>query len=190
MPRTTQSLPPKLEAVLIRLGRTVNLNVTQAVKLPYLVDVVARYVLGVPITEGTHEAWENGVVTSEIWHHFDKCEESPVCHLEPVPFSEERRVVIDAEEQESALTPEERRVVDFVAEEYGLTRATHLGRMTKIMNPHILKWGNNREADTGADAYDRMSEDYQEMAQAVASITLDHLRRHSNPVEDIEDAIA
>jgi hypothetical protein len=50
--------------------------------------------------------------------------------------------------------------------------------------------GSNRAADLEADAYDRMSEGYQEMAKQVASLTLEELRRTSVPVLDIEDAVA
>jgi hypothetical protein len=153
------------------------------------VDVIAMHVLGRRITEGTHEAWDHGVVTSEMWHYLDKCEDSPVFHLEAVPWSEEKRVVIDIEDRASRLTPEELAVVDFVAEEFAL-RAGELGRLTKLMNPEVSKWGSNRAADLGPDAYDRLSEDYQRMAALVASLTLDQLRRSSTPVEDIEDAVA
>ena len=184
-------LPTKLEAVLIRLGvKAAPLNVTQAVKLPYLVDVVAMHVLGHRITEGTHQAWDYGVVTKEAWHFLNKSDETSVFHLEPVRWSEEKRVVIDAEESTSEFSPEEQRIVDFVAQEFGAIRAGDLGRMTKLMNPEISRWGSNRLADLGPDAYDRMSEDYQRMAAQVASVTLDHLRRTSSPVYSIEDAVA
>jgi len=187
---TKQHLPPKLEAVLIRLGKAAALNVTQAVKLPYLVDVVAAHVIGRRITEGTHQAWDHGVVTKEVWHYLDKCTASPVLHLKPVRWSEEKRVVIDAEEPASSLTWEEQRIIDFVAKEFASLRAGDLGRMTKIMNPTISEWGSNRAADLGADAYDRMSEGYQEMAKQAASLTLEELRQISVPVLDIEDAVA
>ena len=62
---TTHDLPPKLEAVLIRLGRAATLNVTQAVKLPYLMDVIAVHVLGRRITEASHKTWDKGIVTNE-----------------------------------------------------------------------------------------------------------------------------
>lgn len=183
-------LQPKLEAVLIRLGKGARLNVTQAVKLPYLVDVIAMHFLERPITEGNHQAWEHGVVTSEAWHYLDKIKESSVFHLEPVRWSEEKSVVIDAEEPPGELTPEEQRIVDFVVGEFGGLKASELGRMTKFMNPDIRSWGSNHMASLGPDAYDRMSADYQEMAERASSITLDQLRRLSTPVDDIEDALA
>jgi len=189
MAKSTKSLPPKLEAVLIRLGKAKPLNVTQAVKLPYLVDVVAMHVLGRRITEGHHQAWDHGVVTSEVWHYLNKSESSSVFHLELVPWSEEKRVVIDAAEPHE-LTPEEEAIVDFIAQELVL-KAGELGRLTKFMNPEISAWGNgNRNAGLGPDAYDRLSQDYQEMAELVASLTVDQLRRSSTKVEDIEDAVA
>lgn len=190
MTTSSGSLPPKLQAVLMRLGRAASLNVTQAVKLPYLVDVVASNVLGAPITEGSHQAWDNGVVTSEAWHHLTKCEGHSFFHLESVPWSEERRLVIEVDGPESALTPEEGYVTDIVAAEFSSIRAGDLGRMTKYMNPSIGAWGSNRRASTGPDAYERMSPDYLEMANVVASTTLDRLRRDSTPVVDLEDAIA
>jgi uncharacterized phage-associated protein len=190
MDKRNQALPPKLEAVLIRLGRATPLNVTQAVKLPYLVDVVAAHALGHRITEGTHQAWGYGVVTREVWHYLDKCEASSVLHVEPVPWSEEKKVVIDSEEPAAELTPEEQRIVDFVAQKFATLGAVQLGRMTKLMNPEISSWGSNRAASVGADAYDRMDDGYQAMAEQAASLTLDDLRRDSVPVFDIEDAVA
>ncbi len=184
-----RKLPPKVEAVLIRLGKGATLNVTQAVKLPYIVDVVANHVLGRPITEGTHETWEKGVVTREVWHFLRKGK-SPICHLEPVPWSEEQKLVIDAEAEEPVLTPEEERIVDFVAQEFGKMRAGELGRLTKVMNPEISKWRSNKRADIGAKAAERLSEDYRAMAELAASWNLEKLRKESLPVADIEDAVA
>lgn len=190
MVRTRSPLPPKLQAVLISLARDARLNVTQAVKLPYIVDVVATHVLGRPITEGTHQAWDKGVVTREMWHFLTKEEDSPIFHLEPVRFSEERKVVIDTDE-EPDLTAEEQAIVDFVRDEFSRIRAGELGRLTKLMNPDILSWGTtNRRTYPDEDAYERLSEDYQGMAEEAACLTLGRLRRHSVPVEDIRDAIA
>ena len=190
MAQTGESLPPMLETVLIRLGKAARLNVTQAVKLPYLVDVIATHLLGAPITEGTHETWAYGVVTSEVWHYLDKQEHSPILHLEPVPLHEDKRVVIDVERSAAELTPEQGRIVDFVAEELAV-RAVDLGRITKFMNPEISSWGSaNRRANLGPDAFERLSDDYQRMAETAASVTLDYLRRNSTRVDNIEDAVA
>jgi uncharacterized phage-associated protein len=190
-PTPSPSLPPKLEAVLIRLAKDEKLNVTQAVKLPYLVDVVAERFLGRPITEGTHQAWKYGVVTIEAWRHLDRAGNGPSAFsVEPVRWSEEKRVKVVEDAQAGGLTQEEEQVVDVVAAHFAKVWATELGSMTKRMNPHIRSWGSNQRADTGADAYDRMSREYQEMAEAAASWTLDSLRSSSEPVGDIEEAIA
>jgi uncharacterized phage-associated protein len=189
MASKAQSLPPKLEAVLIRLAKAASLNVTQAVKLPYLVDVVAMHVLGRRITEGHHKAWEHGVVTREVWHYLTKSVGSPVFHLESVPLSEETLVVIDAAEP-PVLSPEEQEVVDFVAHELVL-KAGELGRLTKFINPGISAWGKrDLAASVEPDTYERLSPNYREMAEQAASLTLDQLRRISTPVDNIEDAIA
>lgn len=187
---SAKGLPPKLEAVLVRLVEHGNLNKTQAVKLPYLVDVVARRVLGMAITEGHHQAWEHGVVTAEVWRHLDRSDDSSAFTLEPVPFSEEKRVrLTEGSERATALTEDELRIVDSVIAEFAETPAGELGRMTKRMNPQITSWGRNGVADTGSDAYDRMSLDYQEMSEAAASWSLDRLRREAELVTDLEEAI-
>ena len=187
---TVNDLPPKLRAVLIRICRASSLNVTQAVKLPYLIDVVAKHVLGRPITEGTHEAWENGVVTSLAWHYLTKRTDSRILHLEPVKYSEERKVVIDVEEDSSALGAKELRIVDAVLAEYGGTPASELGRMTKVMNPGIARWGSNHRASLSEDAFDRMSPEYQEMVGAVSQLSLRDLERDYVVIESGEEAIA
>lgn len=187
-------LPPKLQAVLVRLAKAASsLNITHAVKLPYLVDVIANRVLGKPITEGHHEAWTHGVVTSEAWHYLTHAEVDPgsVFSVEPVPFSEEKRITLlvpDADEDE--LSDAERRVVDYAISEFMNVWAKDLGEMTKIMNPAIRRWGTNKPADIGLDAYDRMSAEYQAMSRLASSWTLDRMRRSSEPLGDVEDAIA
>jgi len=187
---TTPDLPPKLEAVLIRLGRAASLNVTQAVKLPYIVDLVAVHVLGRRITEASHEAWDKGVVASEAWHYMTKCEDSTSLHLEPVPFSEEKKLVVDAEADDGALTPDEAAIVDAVAEGFAHIRAADLGRLTKLVNPDITAWGSNQPGGLTEDAYERLDGDYQAMAEAVSRITLEQLAARSERIESIEDAVA
>lgn len=186
-----KQLPPKLEAVMLRLCNSAELNKTQAVKLPYLVDVVANHVLGRAITEGRHEAWQYGVVTSEAWRFLDGCEDDQgLFALEPVPFSEEKRVLPTSLEPAGALSPEEQRIVDFVAEEFAAVQAGQLGLVTKLMNPSIVSWGANGKADLGEDAYERMSAEYQEMASDVMHLGLDSLRRSSRRISSAEEALA
>lgn len=186
-----EQLPPRLEAVMIRLCRSAKLNKTQAVKLPYLVDVVATHLLGIPITEGSHQAWDHGVVTRQAWRHLDRCGRTPdKFRIEAVPFSEEQRIRVADGVTEVGLTPEQEAIVDVVVREFASIPAGELGLMTKLMNPGIGSWGINRRADTGEDAYERMSSEYQEMARSAASLTLDSLRRNSIPITSIEDVVA
>lgn len=186
-----QRLPPKLEAVLIRLCRDRSLNKTQAVKLPYLVDVVAMHVFGHPITEATHETWDFGVVASEVWHYLDCCPSSASIRLEPIQWSETgTKVVAEAQEPAGLLTAEEQAVVDFVKDNFASKTAKGLGELTKFMNPNASKWGSNELADLGLEAYDRMSPSYRSMVSRIASIKLEDLRRNSRPVRGIEDLIA
>lgn len=190
--RIEQRLPPKLEAVLFRLCSRAPrpLTLTQAVKMPYLVDVLARQVLGRVVTEGHHQAWEHGVVTAEAWHHLHALSPASGFKTTPVPYSEEIRVEAVEEIPEGALSSDEERIVDFVAEEYAYCPPTELGEMTKRMNPALRGWGSNRAAGIGGDAYERMTPEYLEMSESVASLTLDHLRRSSRPISSPEDVIA
>jgi len=191
--QTADQLPPKLEAVLVRLCKKAPapLNITKAVKLPYLVDVLACQVLGREITEGHHETWEHGVVTSEAWHYLRSCPTASSLSVHPVPFSEEIRV--EASEASSAddfLTDDERRIVDFAAEEYSLLQAGELGLMTKRMNPGVSAWGRNHRASVGPDAFERMSPDYLEMAEMVDGVSLAQLPREGELIRSPEDAVA
>jgi len=165
------------------------LNTTQVVKLPYLVDVLASHVLGQAITGGHHQAWKHGVVTSEAWQHLSHGPSS-VFRVHPIRFSEETEVEVLDESSEEILSDDERRIVDFVAEEYAFVSATELGLLTKRMNPAIRSWGGSRAADLSEDAYERMSPQYLEMAESVAEVSLDRLREESRPVASPEDVIA
>lgn len=187
-------IPPRLEAVLLRLCSRSSpaLSITQAVKLPYLVDVLAFQVLGRTITEGHHETWKYGVVTSEAWHFLRELPLGSPFELIPVPFSEEIRVEVTGEsvEDQDLLTDDERRIVDFVAAEYAVVSPGELGKMTKRMNPSITSWGGNRPADTGGDAWERMTPEYLEMAESVAEVSMRDLRSRSRPVANPEDVLA
>jgi hypothetical protein len=186
-------LPPKLEAVLVRLCKKAPapLNITKAVKLPYLVDVLACRVLGRAITEGHHETWEHGVVTSEVWHYLRACPTPSDFIVQSVPFSEEIRVEVSkASSGDDLLTEEERRIVDFVAEEYSLLQSVEIGLMTKRMNPGISAWGRNHRASVELDAFERMSPDYLEMAEMADGVSLAQLRREGEPICSPEDAVA
>jgi len=184
-------LPVKLEAVLVRLcrGRLEPLHITQAVKLPYLADVLAQRVLGRPITEGSHETWQYGVVTAEAWHHF--LDPAAPFAVTAVPFPEGRRVTVDEEADDSALDADEKRIVDYVLDEYGACTASELGFMTKFMNPRVRSRGTSRRsADVHDEAYLRMTPEYQEMAQTIESLNFESMLASSTPMESPEDVLA
>ena len=117
---------PKLTAVLARLCERLGpLFSTQAVKLPYLVDVMANHLLGQPIANGTYQTWEHGVVAKEVFrfikHGARETAADALFRIEPHSYSESgKRIALSGTvDLRSALTPEEIAVIDFVADEYG-----------------------------------------------------------------------
>jgi uncharacterized phage-associated protein len=189
--RSSQPLPPKLEAVLIRLTKDAPLSITQVVKLPYLIDVVANHILGRPITEGQHQTWKYGVVTSEAYNYLNEIEDDAdsAFQVKGALYSDQREVRA-VRDPAPVLTLEEERIVALVLQQYSDERATELGTMTKRMNPDVTSWGNKRPADIGPDAYDRMSDDYQAMAAEAERWSLDRLLRESVEITSPEEAIA
>ncbi len=144
-----RSLPPKLEAVMARLFELLGpeMGKTTAVKLPYLVDVVARHALGRSITEGSHQTWDFGVVTSEVFQFMTHGMGAGYkFNVEP-----------------DALSHQEKEVVDYVVDSYGGMTAGKLGALTKALNTDLDKseWGTNRVAETGEDAYARLAPEWQ-----------------------------
>jgi len=188
-----QLLPPKLKAVLVRLVDSGKLNTTQAVKLPYLVDVAATQVLGRGITEVVHQAWKHGVVTPDAWRYIDRCGDGdPLFKVEQIRWSEEKRVRLRAAAKADleVLTAEELAIVDAVAAEFSAMSARDLGQLTKIMNPEIPSWGNNHPANLGPDAYERMAPEYRAMVRRAISMSREDLELDSFPIECAEEAIA
>src|ERR1700712_2525541 len=117
---------PKLEAVLARLcERLGSLYKTQAVKLPYLVDVVAAKGLGRRITDATFEAWKQGVVAREAWVGVTYPREG--CFKIEQPEFDEGWTVKLAGRPAVRLSPEELAIGDFVADQNGSRTAQGLG---------------------------------------------------------------
>lgn len=142
-------LDPKSEAVLARLiseSPNGELAKTQAVKLPYLVDVVAQHVLGRRLTAGRYAPWEHGVVATEVYdlitsgrYGGEPLEGTPFEVYEPPGFEDRQTVTLTAAVPD-LLTEEESDVVDFVAIQYGRMDTAKLGKLTKAMNPHVKSW--------------------------------------------------
>jgi uncharacterized phage-associated protein len=180
-------LSPKLSAVLARLCERLGpLYTTQAVKLPYLVDVVANHVLGRSIAGGTYEAWEHGVVTREVFRFVKYEDPGPVFRIEQHAFSESgKRIALAGRASGAVLTAEEVGVVDLVAQEYGRLPVEQLGHLTKRLNTEIRPdgWGTNRRAAIDEDAYLRLSPGWQDLCERIATEDLDDRSRWSEPIQ-------
>lgn len=190
--KTPAQLTPKLEAVLARLCcKLGKMTKTKAVKLPYLVDVAATAVLGHRITEGTHEAWEYGVVTKEVYKFITHGEPGPHFRRSSHGFSEGGQMIELAEEaRSSSLTPEETAVVDWVAEQYGRLGAAELGTLTKQMNLEIEpeRWSSSENPPAAVDeeAFARLSPSWQSFWQALPALSFDNASIPDEPIEDAE----
>lgn len=158
-------LDPKMESVLVRLLSEVGeLSKTQAVKLPYLVDVVAFKVLGHRITEGKYEPWQYGVVATEVYdlitdarHGGEALDDTPFEVEEPRGY-EDRQILRLAKGSNGAeaLTDEEREIVEFVGIQYAHMSPSDLGELTKEMNPHVKNWPSGRTVHVDARAYEHL----------------------------------
>lgn len=147
---------PKLEAVLARLcERLGDLWTMQAVKLPYLVDLVAHHVCKRPITTSAHKAWEHGVVTARAWGLMKKAKGGDHFEVYGEPFVDGLRLkCISAPDVD--LTTDEREIVDFVADSFGALSTNDLAALTKDINPGVSAWGGKKAMQLTADAYERL----------------------------------
>ncbi len=180
-------LDPKLEAVLARLcERHGPLFKTQAVKLPYLVDVVATHVIGKPITEGSHETREHGVVTKEVFRFMKHSASTTPFKITPHEYSEGgQKIELDGPAPD-ILTEEEIEIVDFVADQYGNYSPEQLGILTKALNTEFApeEWGENGEALVDENAYARLFEGWQDFYRCLPTLDLDDRSQWSGPIED------
>jgi uncharacterized phage-associated protein len=194
MPRSSadSGMNPKLTAVLARLCERLGpLFSTQAVKLPYLVDVVAAQVLGQPIARGTYQTWEHGVVAKEVFrfikHEVAETAADALFRIEPHSYSEsgKRIALSDTADLRSALTPEEIAIVDFIADEYGHIAPEQLGYLTKRLNTEMPPeaWGTNQVAAVNEDAFLRLGPEWQRLCQVISEADLDDRSRWSEPID-------
>ncbi|HVR95690.1 MAG TPA: Panacea domain-containing protein [Thermoanaerobaculia bacterium] len=185
---------PRLTAVLARLCERLGLIFsTQAVKLPYLVDVVALQVLGQPIANGTYQTWEHGVVAKEVFRFIKhEAHDDPRFRVEPHFYSESGKQIRLAEGVAlgSVLSPEEIAIIDFVADEYGHIPPEQLGYLTKRLNTEVPAeaWGSNRAAAMNEDAFLRLSPAWQSLCERISEQDLDDRSRWSEPIQ--EDPLA
>ncbi len=178
-------MPPKLEAVLARLCERLGpMTKTKAVKLPYLVDVVARHTLGRRITEGTHQTWDYGVVTREVYRFFTHESAEPLFKVEPHHFSEGGILISLGEAPPPTLEDEERDIVDHVAELYGELDAGQLGNLTKALNTELEAgaWGSTHGAEVGEDAYARLAAGWQALYERLPRLDLTDESQWGEPI--------
>lgn len=171
-----------MEAVLARLvaeSPNGELEKTQAVKLPYLVDVVAEHVLGRRITGGRYAPWAHGVVATEIYdlitsarYGGEPLESTPFEVHEPRGF-EDRQTIVLTRGAPDLLTEEEAEVVDFVAAQYARLDSSPLGLLTKKMNPHIRSWPSSRAVRVNEKAYEELPVGFDDVD---AEIALERMR--------------
>lgn len=184
-------LPTKLEAVLARLCEKAGpLTKTKAVKLPYLVDVVASHVLGRRITEGTHQTWDYGVVTREIFRFITYHPKASNCFkVESHAYSEGgQQIQVVAPSTTRTLDARELAIVDLVAEAFSGLGASELGILTKSMNVEFDKaaWGENHEALVDEDAYARLSQSWQNLFQQAPSLDFSDSSQWGTEVVDVK----
>lgn len=180
---------PKLEAVLARLCEKLgSLYKTQAVKLPYLVDVIAVKELGRRITDARFEAWKQGVVARDAWIGVTYPEEGCIFEIERPDYDEGWTIRL-VDRPESQLGEEEAKVVDFVAVRYGSMNAQDLGTLTKALNPQIprAQWGSNAQPAIDEDSYARLSEGWQSFWRILSSQDLTDKAKWSEPIDDPDE---
>lgn len=189
----SHQLDAKLEAVVARLcQRLGSMMKTNAVKLPYLVDVVASHVLGRRITEATHQTWEHGVVAREVYTFITHEKGGHRFTVEPHPYSESGQMIRLAQEGADVLASEEQEVVDYVADTFGHLSPTALGYLTKSLNPEVGpgEWGSNQEAEVSEDAYARLSEDWRAVWNELPFLSLDDESQWGEAIEDPDEYVA
>jgi hypothetical protein len=180
-------LNPTLEAVISRLCERLGvLTMTHAVKLPYLVDVVASHILGEPITGGTHETWKMGVVTSEVWSYFGHGGDfnDPFIIKDSNQHEGGKKIYLGGQPEEE-LPREQTMIVDFVADSWGHFGAKALGSLTKALNTHLGQvWGSNEPALLGEEAFARLSSGWQAFNQRLPSIDFSNQQYWGEPIEE------
>lgn len=154
-------LDPKTRAVLARLCELRgSLNGSQAVKFPYLVDVISKQVLGRPITNERHETWRYGVVAPKVFRFIKYPPDGEIdFEITADEFSSARTIRLAGRSSiELVLTADEIEVIDFVADEYGDFDVQSLGALTKAMNGWAApdQWGQNLPAHVNGEAYSQL----------------------------------
>ena len=179
---------PRLRAVLARLCYRGSLLKTQAVKLPYLVDVVAKSVLEHTIANGTYQTWEHGVVAREVYRFIEhEADGNDLFKVRRHAHSEGgKKIALAGSPWFDPLSPEEIAVVDAVADLYGKMPPEALGYLTKQMNTEIApeEWGSNHAAPVDEDAFLRLCPDWQRLCARINTEDLNDRTRWGEPIND------
>jgi uncharacterized phage-associated protein len=162
---------------------------TQAVKLPYLVDVIAKNTLGHLIADGTYQAWEHGVVTKEVYSFVERAiSGDELFSVEKHDYSESGKRISLATKKPSYndLTLDELAVIDTVADLYGEVPPEDLGYLTKQINTQIHpdSWGKNGTASVGEEAFFRLGAGWQSLCSRISVEDLDDRSQWSAPIND------
>lgn len=170
----SESEDPKLNAVLGRLCEQLgDLWTTQAVKLPYLVDLVSQRVRGYKVTNSQHKAWRLGVVTARAWGLIKREHGGKYFEVFGDPVTDGIRLRIKTAPPD-VLDDIEKQIVDFVAAEFGSMRPDKLGQLTKELNPDVRTWEGSTQVELTDSAYERLPIGFGELeadAEDVARIT-------------------
>lgn len=179
-------LSEPMVAVLAQLCQRLGpLTKTRAVKLTYLVDVLANHFLGRPLTGGTHQTWDYGVVTTEVYRAINRDRVGPLFRVEPHEFSESGSM-LRLVGSPPAFDEAERAVVEHTAEHFGRLNAEDLGTLTKAMNIHLGPdaWGKNHRASIGDDAFARLSETSLRLHRLLPELDLEDRAKWGEPIGD------
>jgi uncharacterized phage-associated protein len=172
-----ESEDPKLNAVLARLCEQLgDLWTTQAVKLPYLVDLVSQRIRGYKVTNSQHKAWKLGVVTARAWGLIKKEHGGRYFEVYGDAVTDGIRLRIKTAPPD-VLDATEKQIVDFVAEEFGSMRPDKLGDLTKELNPEVKTWEGSTPVEMTDSAYERLPIGFGELeADAEDVINIKKLR--------------
>jgi hypothetical protein len=184
------ALDSKTRGVLVRLCNKLGaLTTTQAVKLPYLADVVAVYALGSRITPSEYQTWDLGVVAPDVWRAITKHRLDDAFEISKHEYTETGYAISLVHETPDGLSDEEREIVDFVADEYGARFAPDLGQLTKGLNPSVRNWGSNSPASLDDETFHRLSDCWQMNWSRLPRLGLANRERWGEPITDAREYV-
>jgi uncharacterized phage-associated protein len=184
----TTGVDKNLEGVLAEIcSRLGTITITKAVKLPYLVDVIAHQVLGRRVTKGTFQAWEHGVATREVWDLIKHDNGGDYFEVGVHNYSEGGSTVALANDvTPPVLSTEDAMVTLYAIERFGGLSAGDLGDLTKSLNPHFSaeEWGSNRTPNLDEGAFSRLTPEWLDLWRRLPDLDLDDPELWGEPIVD------